>query len=584
MGQHSHSTGESTLLSKNDVETIVPATISARWQAPKAVRRCGAFPANMKYSECDNNSLFPTSHYMPFRPRILSMSRRPFIRFHCSMAPSLKLDPREKLLKDCLAECAQTIPPLEIRFAGGWVRDKLLGQQSNDIDAALSSYSGKDFGQIFLHFYNKYGAKYRDEARRLGIDNIELNKIVLVDEDAEKSKHLAVAKMKLFGLEVDLVNLRTEVYASDSRTPEVKMGTAEEDALRRDATINALFYNIHTEQVEDFTGKGLDDMKNKIMRTPLDPHQTFRDDPLRVLRLIRFASRLDFEIDSAARLAMEDPTIHQALKLKISRERVRIEIMKAFSFDGPRPAKALHYIYELNLFSSCFAHPQDTNPPRPSNLPETCTFVSKVLANNLLSSGLQLHQESAALPWLLAAYTPWAASPPNYGCQAIKEGMKATAREAKLLTASLTNQHEIASLIQEISQSGSTVTRSKVGMSLRRWGPTWGHQALFTLLCRPESLTAFENFLHQLARLGLDGTKALEEKPLLDGRKIIEILARKPGPGNKFAADLVMEWQFDNPAGDAGECAEMLRGSKERILAWEEGRKGGRGKDRPKIL
>lgn len=511
---------------------------------------------------------------MPFRPlHTLSIASRTFVRFHYSMVPSLKLDPREKLLRDCLAECAQSVPPLEIRFAGGWVRDKLLGQQSDDIDAALSTLSGKDFGQVFLEFYHEHGAKYRTEAARLGIDNGELNKIVLVEEDAEKSKHLAVAKMKLFGLEIDLVNLRTEVYASDSRTPEIKMGTAEEDALRRDATINALFYNIHTEQVEDFTGKGLDDMKNRIMRTPLDPHQTFTDDPLRVLRLIRFASRLGFEIDPAARLAMQDSTIHQALKLKISRERVRTEIMKAFSFDVPKPAKALQLIHELNLFSSCFADPQDAHPPLPENLPESCTFLGNILANDVLYNGLQLHQESSALPWLLLAYTPWRCDgqpKPKEGCQAIKEGMKATAQEAKLLTDCLTNLFDIACLIMKIFLSENPVRRGEVGMSLRRWGPTWGHQVLFYLLCSTSRNDAVETFLLRLQELGLEGTKALEEKPLLDGRRIIEVLRRKPGPGIKYATDLVMEWHFDNPGGAVAECEKMLRSNSVKIGHWEE--------------
>lgn len=69
-----------------------------------------------------------------------------------------------------------------------------------------------------------------------------------------------------------------------------------EDALRRDITINALFYNIHTHQVEDFTGKGLSDLENGIVRTPLQPVQTFLDDPLRILRVIRFASRFNYKI------------------------------------------------------------------------------------------------------------------------------------------------------------------------------------------------------------------------------------------------------------------------------------------------
>jgi tRNA nucleotidyltransferase (CCA-adding enzyme) len=88
-----------------------------------------------------------------------------------------------------------------------------------------------------------------------------------------------------------------------------KFGTAEEDALRRDATINALFYNLQTQQVEDFTSKGLEDLKNGIIRTPLPAFDTFHDDPLRVLRLIRFASRFRFHIEDEAIAAMQHDTI-----------------------------------------------------------------------------------------------------------------------------------------------------------------------------------------------------------------------------------------------------------------------------------
>lgn len=98
------------------------------------------------------------------------------------------------------------------------------------------------------------------------------------------------------GLECDFVGLRSESYA-DSRIPEqVRLGTPLEDALRRDLTINALFYNVHTRQVEDFTGLGLPDLASRIARTPLAPDRTFTDDPLRVLRCIRFASRFDLSV------------------------------------------------------------------------------------------------------------------------------------------------------------------------------------------------------------------------------------------------------------------------------------------------
>ena len=105
-------------------------------------------------------------------------------------------------------------------------------------------------------------------------------------------------------------------------------GTATEDALRRDATVNALFYNLNDSKLEDLTGRGLEDMRNKLVRTPLPPYQTFKDDPLRVLRLIRFASRLGYHIDEDTANAMQNSDISAALEVKISRERVGYEIVR----------------------------------------------------------------------------------------------------------------------------------------------------------------------------------------------------------------------------------------------------------------
>ena len=78
----------------------------------------------------------------------------------------------------------------------------------------------------------------------------------------------------------------------------MRIGTAKEDALRRDFTINSLFYNLNTETVEDFTEKGVDDLREGLVRTPISAHITFKDDPLRVLRAIRFGSRFHFQIDN----------------------------------------------------------------------------------------------------------------------------------------------------------------------------------------------------------------------------------------------------------------------------------------------
>ncbi|CAL5229640.1 g13004 [Coccomyxa viridis] len=172
-----------------------------------------------------------------------------------------------------------------LRCAGGWVRDKLLGKDSHDIDIAIDNKLGGEFAE----HVNTY----------LSSQDLETRRIAVIESNPEQSKHLETARMKVAGLELDLVNLRSEQYADQtSRIPTMEFGTPEQDALRRDLTINSLFYNINTREVEDFTGKGLDDLlEHRLIRTPLPPSETFRDDPLRVLRAIRFGARFGFRLD-----------------------------------------------------------------------------------------------------------------------------------------------------------------------------------------------------------------------------------------------------------------------------------------------
>ncbi|KAJ7767057.1 hypothetical protein B0H14DRAFT_3116740 [Mycena olivaceomarginata] len=99
---------------------------------------------------------------------------------------------------------------------------------------------------------------------------------------ASQSKHLQTARIPIFGLELDLVNLRSEEYTDNSRIPmAIAFGIPLQDALRKDIMINTLFYNIHTREVEDCTEKGIEDLKSGTIRTPLLPRETFLDDPSR---------------------------------------------------------------------------------------------------------------------------------------------------------------------------------------------------------------------------------------------------------------------------------------------------------------
>jgi tRNA nucleotidyltransferase (CCA-adding enzyme) len=254
------------------------------------------------------------------------------------MMATIQLDPREKQLKHLLLDVAAHIDRTRakqhgdqviLRWAGGWVRDKLLGRPSHDIDVAINSMTGEVFGNELRHF-----CEHPENVAKHSLQPEDIGRLHKIAKNPEKSKQLETATVRLFGLDVDFVNLRTEKYTEDSRNPQVDFGTAEEDALRRDATVNALFYNIHTGEVEDFVG-GVPDIEAGIIRTPMDPFQTFMDDPLRVLRLVRFASRLGFSIAPSTKELMGNARVLAALRAKISRERVGTELEKMLKGKPP---------------------------------------------------------------------------------------------------------------------------------------------------------------------------------------------------------------------------------------------------------
>lgn len=214
---------------------------------------------------------------------------------------------------------------------------------NQDIDIMISNMSGKQFAE--------YVVKYLKEVKKEPASNIGV-----IAERPEQSKNLETATTHIYGMPIDFVSPRTEVYTGTSRIPKIEETTAEKDAERRDFNFNALFYNIDTGTIEDFTGNGLEDLKNKIVRTPLNPKITFMDDPLRILRAVRFATRLGFELDPELIKAAKDPEVQEALRNKISRERIQDEIRKMLT--GADPVRAMKLIDEIGLLSDVFKKPE----------------------------------------------------------------------------------------------------------------------------------------------------------------------------------------------------------------------------------
>ncbi|KAL6122735.1 tRNA adenylylTrase [Nucleospora cyclopteri] len=219
---------------------------------------------------------------------------------------------KEKKIINNIKKYAESIN-VTPRIAGGWVRDKILGFNSDDLDIALDKMSGYSFAQGLIEYLGITAGVY------------------LISANPEKSKHLETAVVHIYDMDIDFVHLRTEKY-TNSRIPQIELGTAEEDALRRDITINALFYNIITDKIEDFTGKGIADLNNEIIDTPLDPIVTLKDDPLRILRIFRFKIKLNFIINERFYEAIKIAEIREAFKNKVSAERVGKEIKKMINY------------------------------------------------------------------------------------------------------------------------------------------------------------------------------------------------------------------------------------------------------------
>lgn len=557
------------------------------------------------------------------RPRILS-ALRPQMKRKLSpdgarMMTTLQLDPLEKQLKSLLLDVAAHIDKTRakehgdqviLRWAGGWVRDKLLGRPSHDIDVAINTMTGEMFGNELRRF-----CEYPENVARHNLQPEDIGRLHKIAKNPEKSKQLETATVKLFGLDVDFVNLRTETYTADSRNPQVEFGTAEEDALRRDATVNALFYNIHTGEVEDFVG-GLPDMEAGIIRTPMDPFQTFMDDPLRVLRLVRFSSRLRFSIAPSTKEFMGNTRVLQALRAKISRERVGTEVEKMLK--GEHPRDAVRLIEELGLYHTIFTDPVNLEAPQPSleGWSAAYEFLHDSPANiDSVYNVLVTSDDARYYAWVLACVVPFARIPgsisahpkkkPPVATVAAREGIKAPTKMSDLITAAVCHREEICELKSKgSSDDASEVGRDTLGMAIRRWeakGTHWQLQVLFAIFydlmvqatSSPElSVTPqppdrhsgspeadnkhnastsntveqeWKSFLDHLHTLNLMDAPSI--KPLVDGRRLLQILdIKKPGRWMASALDICMAWQLRNPEGaDPAEAIEEVRKRKEEL-------------------
>lgn len=211
----------------------------------------------------------------------------------------MKLNIKLKIL-DLISETASQMG-VDTFVIGGFVRDLILKRSCKDIDIVVAG-SGIELAELV--------------ALKLGQEII-----------VTVFKNFGTAMIRYNDMEIEFVGARKESYRSDSRKPIVENGSIQDDQNRRDFTINTLAISLQKENFGEVNDpfNGLEDLKNGIIRTPLDPEMTFNDDPLRMLRAIRFASQLNFNIDEKTFDAIS--SMKERISI-ISQERISEELNK----------------------------------------------------------------------------------------------------------------------------------------------------------------------------------------------------------------------------------------------------------------
>ena len=236
----------------------------------------------------------------------------------------IKCTEKELFILKKIAHAADELG-VETYLIGGFVRDKIIGRKTKDADIVCVG------------------------------DGIALAKAVAKRFKPEPKfsyfKNFGTAHIKVEDFDLEFVGARKESYRYHSRKPEISSGTLKDDQDRRDFTINALAISLNEKDygklIDPFDG--INDIKNGIIRTPLDPLQTFSDDPLRMMRAIRFASQLGFIIEEKTFQAIKDGADRISI---VSQERITDELVKII--DSPTPSIGFDLLYQSGLLHIIF--------------------------------------------------------------------------------------------------------------------------------------------------------------------------------------------------------------------------------------
>ena len=437
-----------------------------------------------------------------------------------------------------------------IYTVGGCVRDELMGSEIKDIDLCVSLPSG--------------GIRFAEWLR----DNRHAMKGVTV----YPNYGTAMLRLKAFpDVELEFVQTRKEKYIDHScRNPETAFGSIEDDCMRRDLTINALYCNVSTGEIVDVIGKGKDDIRNRVIRTPAAPDLTYDDDPLRILRCIRFASRYGWEIESET----FDGMLRNVQRLAIiTKERVKDELDKMLTCQHPvmamellRKTGAMHYVipeleetYDMTQneyhFGTVWEHTLAVMEHLKSDRLELRMAallhdIGKIRVRTIdqMSKVHFLKHELASANMIDELLRPL-----KYSNDFISEVTFLVKHHMACKTWGYECEHMKAKKLRKLQYLCGTEERFRDLMMLI----DADNNAHAADRCMPLQV---ELILQHTEKMKAEGFAMFGYKLPLTGKDVMEIKGIKPGPEVKECLDYLLKLAFSNPLRDKEEAFKHLRG------------------------
>jgi poly(A) polymerase len=414
----------------------------------------------------------------------------------------------------------------EAFFAGGCVRDRLLDHEPKDYDIATSATPA------------------------------EVTK--LFPGSNEVGAHFGVVIAKHGGHHVEIATFRTDGSYKDGRRPEsVTFSTPEEDAKRRDFTINGLFENPETGEVIDFVG-GLTDLRNGVIRAIGDPKARFEEDGLRLLRAVRFAARLGFEIEPETDAALRDCA---PLLDRISPERIRDEFSRILT--TPRRRKGVEHLVDTDLlrhFLPEFLETIGCDQP-PEWHPEGDVYTHTLIM-------LEMLEPDAPLELCLAVLLHDIAKPPTRTIDSDSGRIRFNGHDAMGAGMAETILRRLKYPNQVIASVVSMVARHMQFMNVQRMRtaklkrfmaePTFPMEMELHRVDCGSSNGFTDNYEFLQAKEAEFAAEPLIPAPLVTGRDLIQ-LGLKPGPRFKEVLELIQTEQLEGRLSEREEALGYLR-------------------------